>query len=925
LPSIALIIFSFLLSTLCSFADSGAANHKEMQSLDLTFTFSTEDVSITKDGIYDRIKLSGGSINPQMQGYPELPEKIVKVLLPAGAEVVDVRAEASEILIGRDIYPYPLQPPRAVSATENPKWIEPVADAYSGSRILPDESAYLISGTQKMRGWCFAELKLCPLRYLAKKRELYLATEISVEVQYRLSDIREIAPKGNSEIFEKNVKRIVINPDQKDTRPVLGDNANIGNPDKILLKSTDSADVGIMAVNPPGEGAVDYLIITPQSLVTAFQPLANHRASFNGWDTQIVTKEFISTNYTGADIQMKIRNCIIDYVNNYGTTFVVLGGDDTLLPDRNCYIIIGSDATTDLPTDMYYAGLDGSWDQWNNNGVYGEADVGGVSTHDEFDIYADVYVGRIPVRTASQATAYVNKVINYDNNFNEDFAHRILMGGWEGWDLYEGSSRPAWTVCDGHIAFRDAMHPIVSDAEIWGREDYKDIICAANWPVTQVKMMFDTLNSWDNNGSGAATRVYSMPSSAVVNRLSEGWHIVHHFGHGSEYGTDIGGPINAGNAPQLYGMVNFWHTGACLTGGFDLREPCLSEAMIRNASGGCIVYMGNSRVNWSGIAQELNERFLEYVVEGQMPNIGELFYTHKLACRMDNPWERWTFYVMNLQGDPGVDVNLPSNIADVQADNEEAVEGGENGIFTITRNSTIKNLNVQYAITGTAVRGSDYVTEPDGNTLTIPAGSAFAQIQIIGIDDSNDESDKTVKLTLLDTAAYNVGPSMSAEIILFDDEPKGDFNHNGCVDINDLWRFAACWLSEDFNSPENLYYDLSVGFEDFAVFAENWLACGSMGLEIINIPDEAHIGIEMVGLPIVAKAVSTLGAVIKVEFFVDNIKIGEDTESSDGWSFNWQVLELGWHILRLRAEDSLGNIKYSPSISVLVVPAPPPS
>ena len=50
-------------------------------------------------------------------------------------------------------------------------------------------------------------------------------------------------------------------------------------------------------------------------------------------DNSIVLREELTTNtiassYSGDDIQMKIRNCISNYVKNSGTTYVVLGGDD---------------------------------------------------------------------------------------------------------------------------------------------------------------------------------------------------------------------------------------------------------------------------------------------------------------------------------------------------------------------------------------------------------------------------------------------------------------------------------------------------------------------------------------------------------------------------------------------------------------------
>ena len=37
------------------------------------------------------------------------------------------------------------------------------------------------------------------------------------------------------------------------------------------------------------------------------------------------------------------------------------GGDDTVVPDRNCYGNVDGTIETEMPTDLYYSGLGGSW------------------------------------------------------------------------------------------------------------------------------------------------------------------------------------------------------------------------------------------------------------------------------------------------------------------------------------------------------------------------------------------------------------------------------------------------------------------------------------------------------------------------------------------------------------------------------------
>jgi len=295
-------------------------------------------------------------------------------------------------------------------------------------------------------------------------------------------------------------------------------NVTLSNASGASMGSPASAVVTIIEdeANPD---ACDYLIITTDALKTAFQPLADHRASFNKLAVKIVTVEHITANYDGtkpnggSDTQTKIRNCIIDYVNNYGTLYVVLGGDNTIVPDRDCAVSAWGYNSTNHPTDFYYAGLGGNWDDYDADGVYGEADVGGVTSQDEGDLAADVIVGRIPVRTAEHIDAYVDKLIAYEANPPSSLLRKYMLTGLKLWTTYYAvdpnysnqDSRPSDTNNDGHLQYRDANHPSVSDAEMWTRRKFRDKVQNYGWTASQIGMMFDTITSWDTTTAGDYT------------------------------------------------------------------------------------------------------------------------------------------------------------------------------------------------------------------------------------------------------------------------------------------------------------------------------------------------------------------------------------------------------------------------------------
>ena len=137
-----------------------------------------------------------------------------------------------------------------------------------------------------------------------------------------------------------------------------------------------------------------------------------------GVPSEIVTVESIESSYPGTNTQAKIKNCILDYATNNGSICVLLGGDNTIIPDYDCYYYVNNDNPPydpdyTNPADIYYAGLDGTDPtDWNLDGddKQGEPYVDGV------DLYPDVIATRAGLRTSDDVTAFVNKTLNYEQN-----------------------------------------------------------------------------------------------------------------------------------------------------------------------------------------------------------------------------------------------------------------------------------------------------------------------------------------------------------------------------------------------------------------------------------------------------------------------------------------------------------------------------
>ena len=92
------------------------------------------------------------------------------------------------------------------------------------------------------------------------------------------------------------------------------------------------------------------------------------------------------------------------------------------------------------------------------------------------------------------------------------------------------------------------------------------------------------------------------------------------------------------------------------------------------------------------------------------------------------------------------------------------------GLLSVSRSGSIAaNLTVNYAVSGTASSGADFLAL--SGSVTILAGNASATVQITPVDDSTSESLETVITTLSSNAAYILDPlATTATTSIYDDD-----------------------------------------------------------------------------------------------------------------------------------------------------------
>jgi hypothetical protein len=114
------------------------------------------------------------------------------------------------------------------------------------------------------------------------------------------------------------------------------------------------------------------------------------------------------------------------------------------------------------------------------------------------------------------------------------------------------------------------------------------------------------------------------------------------------------------------------------------------------------------------------------------------------------------------------DNDLPT--VSIAATDPNAAEAGQDkGTFTITRVGDLTAaLTVYYTVVGSA--SADDYHETLSGSVTIAAGQASEVINITPVDDTTDESDETVVLTLSNRAGYVVGSPYQATVTIADNE-----------------------------------------------------------------------------------------------------------------------------------------------------------
>lgn len=578
---------------------------------------------ITRDG---RIIFNGPDIRfLSLPGEPDLPYRSVKILLPPQADTktlevsINVSTESSVI---SNVDVAPVMPPvtKKVSVAGE-SWTDRGnglsllnTDIYGRDELFPaDWIKTPVAG--QIRQMKVVEIPLCLYRYNPVKRELYKLSSAVINVDYdSVSNYlsSSVFPSGRDRIASAMARKTVANFDS------MAESYGILPSDELRSSSLYAAG---------------YAIITTSEIIQNSSKLQNfiEWKNMNGYNVHLVSENEWgggSGDSAAENIRSWLKNNYLDLDLKYalliGNPHPESGNVPMKMtwPRKNAEEYTETDDFIQSPTDLYYADLNGNWDQ-DNDGYYGEGDddLSGI------DFNWDIYVGRIPFYGSfSVLDSILLKTMSYENQSEE-------MAQWR----------------------KNVLLPMVpSDPETFGYhlgEAIKDDLLPEDWSYYRI---------YEKNYDGLEPAVEKTPST--VDNVKTAWNNGNYgsvvwWTHGSSTSADD--VMDSGTASSLdNSRPSVVFQVSCLNGYPEVQDN-LSFALLKN---GAVASVGASRISWYQSEQtsfgrsfsnaDIAYRFTSgFVKEGM--TTGEALFSSK-ATKPGIP-EWWMNYTdFNLYGDPSL-------------------------------------------------------------------------------------------------------------------------------------------------------------------------------------------------------------------------------------------------------------------------------
>jgi hypothetical protein len=569
-------------------------------------------------------------------GVPMLPYHPVRVLVPFGEKVERVSVKLLDqqmFRYGAEIDYARIQQPISSSL---PDLTQRDPMIWNADRPYPEVDHQFL-GSQFYRGYQVAVINIYPYKYNPVGKQLFSASGAIVHI--------ETTYDSQQALRQANFTRLDIS-----TRDQLRD--FVVNPDI----ATSYSQAASLRNHTPSSRLIDLSVPREMVIITdaTRAPWFADYVQWNidrGINTAVFLTSDIYTSYTGVDNAAKVRAFIADAYQTWAASsspleYVILGGDDEIVPERGCYGQVGDTVDQRMPVDIYFSNLDGDWNA-NGNNIFGEI-------LDNVDMLPEVHIGRFPAETAGEFANIFNKIMYYVDYAS--FSNNIA------------------------IMFGENLN---NNPLTWGG-DYKDDV------ATHIPESYFMRRHYQRDNTYNADIVW--------NAINQGANVMNHMGHANE--TYLMGQGN-NTIEQLENTeYGFLYSQGCYPAAFDQRTSgdgeCIGEHLV-TASGALFSFIGNTRYGWympggiNGASQYYDRQYFIGFYETLNTELGKaLTYSRlqNLNAAMSNDVMRWCYYEVVLFGDPSISVKYPDpflplltledyTITDEDGDNDGSLNPGE--------------------------------------------------------------------------------------------------------------------------------------------------------------------------------------------------------------------------------------------------------
>ncbi len=579
-------------------------------SIEQEYTFESPRLESVKiDGqLYDRV-IFPGAPNTGQTDHPALPCYGAHILIPYGVEIEEIEIiPEGKTSLGSNYSIEPVCRPYFLSSAQDISPARQDPDVYALQTPYPVER-FEKFGIQQFHGYSILVIKLYPVEYTPSTGELSFYERMTVRATCRESLNKESLLR-NSITDINEVRSKIDNPAELSS----------------YFNATKS-----------GGRAYDMMILTTTSLADDFQTLKDFHDT-TGTLTEIHTLDMI-----GSTNPLAIRDYIRQQYIDNGIRYILLGGDDDIIPSRKLFVVSweGEGAVTEynMPGDFYYSCLDGTFN-YDGDAFWGEPGDG--EDGDEVDFFPEVAVGRVSANTPQEVANLTNKIRGYYNS-TASYLQKVLLAGEQltfgGWGEYGGY----------------AMDEMVNYSDAHGFMTF-----AFSEEVYTIEKLYDYLIQ-PNNYWGA---------SEIISRINSGVHIIDHLGH-----SGPGYAMRTDTAMLRQQLTNtefgFIYAEGCSAGQFDLTD-CWAEHVTTVLPSGAFACIANARLGLGSRStlhpvHFINREFWDaiYRADEGKPQIGRALADARadMAYLANAPAIRWTLYETTLFGDPAVAIKEVRSVA----------------------------------------------------------------------------------------------------------------------------------------------------------------------------------------------------------------------------------------------------------------------